>query len=75
MLDAKLGIMADFCKACSFTIFGEDFKDLAGITTIEEWEQGRAVVVICEGCGVIQVDPDGNCVSKNCLRKGKSGHG
>ena len=50
--------MADFCKACSLAILGEDFGDLAGITKQEDWDNGKACNVICEGCGVIQVDPE-----------------
>jgi hypothetical protein len=60
--------MADFCKQCSIENFGEDYRDLAGITTQEDWEQGRACVVLCEGCGPIQVDPEGNCTG-NCILK------
>jgi len=67
--------MARFCKQCSIDIFGEDFKELAGITTEEDWKSGMAAVVICEGCGSIQVDPDGNCVSAGCLEACKPGHG
>lgn len=67
--------MADFCKQCSIDIFGEDFRELAGITTQEGWNDGKAAVVLCEGCGPIQVDPDGNCVSENCDCQGKAGHG
>lgn len=59
--------MADFCKQCSLEKFGKDFKDLTNITTEEDWNQGRSCVVICEGCGIIQVDPDGNCISNDCL--------
>lgn len=62
--------MADFCKQCSIKTFGVDHKDLAGITSKEAWAQGRACIVICEGCGHIQVDPEGNCVSSDCLQKG-----
>jgi hypothetical protein len=67
--------VADFCKQCSIDLFGEDTGDLRGITTPEAWAEGRAAVVICEGCGFIQVDPDGNCVSKDCLCRGEPGHG
>jgi hypothetical protein len=67
--------MADFCKACSIELFGEDNGDLANITTEQSWEDGFAVTVICEGCGAIQVDPKGNCVSSDCLCKDKKGHG
>ncbi len=62
--------MADFCHKCSIDLFGEDFGDLAGITEEEPWRQGLACIVICEGCGPIQVDPLGNCVSEDCLKKG-----
>ena len=67
--------MADFCKQCSLDLFDEDFKELAGITKVESWKNGLAANVICEGCGFIQVDPDGNCVSNDCIQKGKPGHG
>ena len=61
--------MASFCKQCSIANFGEDFGDLKGITHPEDWEKELACVVICEGCGFIQVDPEGNCISKDCLEK------
>lgn len=61
--------MADFCKQCSEYHFGEDFHDLAKITTEEVWKTGRANAVLCEGCGLIQVAPDGRCVSSDCLLK------
>lgn len=67
--------MADFCKQCSIDLFKEDYKELAGITTQEDWQNGKAVCVICESCGFIQVDPEGNCVSEDCLCKGQPGHG
>jgi hypothetical protein len=67
--------MADFCKACSIEIWGEDHKDLVGQTTLEHWKKNTAAVVICEGCGFIQVDPEGNCVSENCAHAGQPGHG
>lgn len=66
--------MADFCKACSIELFDKDFEELAGITSSEAWCRGKAALVICEGCGPIQVDPDGNCVSVGCLREGAFGH-
>lgn len=67
--------MADFCKACSIKLFGEDLGELAGITPVEAWKEGRAYGVLCEGCGPIQVDPEGRCVSCNCLCAGEEGHG
>lgn len=67
--------MAEFCRQCSFDLDGVDYRDLAGITSPEAWGEGLAATVICEGCGFIQVDPDGNCVSNDCLRHGNPGHG
>ena len=57
--------MADFCKQCSVMLFGEDFHDLADLCP-----EGMFATVICEGCGVIQVDHTGACVSKDCLEGG-----
>lgn len=67
--------MADFCNACSREHFGEDFGDLQGITPEKAWVDSEACSVICEGCGSIQVDPKGNCVSQDCDLAGKPGHG
>lgn len=68
--------MADFCKECARLLFGQEMPcDLHGITTQENWDKGLAASVICEGCGPIQVDPEGNCVSQGCLEEGKPGHG
>lgn len=61
--------MADFCRQCSMDhFFGNDTRDLAGITTKEDMEQGLYALVICEGCGFVQVDPDGNCISRDCAK-------
>lgn len=67
--------MASFCKSCSIEMFDKDTGDLAGITTKKNESSGTAVIVICEGCGVIQVDHAGNCISAGCLRKDQPGHG
>lgn len=64
--------MADFCKACSEKHFDKDFGELARITTHEAFADGRAAVVLCEGCGPIQVDPDGRCVSVDCTMHGRT---
>lgn len=61
--------MADFCKQCSLMNFGEDFGDLAGITKPEDQADNRYALVLCEGCGAIQVDVEGVCVSYDCLEK------
>lgn len=60
--------MADFCNQCLDEL-GLPRGDLAGITSPEAWAEARAATVICEGCGFVQVDPAGNCVSADCLRK------
>ncbi len=57
--------MADFCRQCSLDEFGKDFGDLAQITTPEEEAQGLYAVVLCEGCGPIQVTAKGMCLG-NC---------
>jgi hypothetical protein len=68
--------MAEFCRACGVEVQGEDVpSDLKGLITQAEWEKGLVAVVMCEGCGIIQVDPEGNCVSNNCLKAGQPGHG
>lgn len=67
--------MADFCRACSIELFGEDFKELAGLVSLEACTNGFVATVICEGCGFIQVDHKGNCVSNDCMCKGQVGHG
>lgn len=56
-------------------MFGKDFRELAGLTEPGSWAAGRAAAHICEGCGIIQVDPDGNCVSRDCGKAGELGHG
>lgn len=59
--------MADFCKQCSISHFGEDYGDLKNPLPLEPdyfWP------ALCEGCGVIQVDSDGACVSEDCLENG-----
>jgi len=58
--------MADFCKQCNMQMFGADDKSLAGLSTPEDTAKGLYPVVLCEGCGPIQVDHLGNCVSKDC---------
>lgn len=59
--------MADFCKQCSIKMFGKDFKELAGLVPEEDAAAGFATdVVICEGCGPIQVNIHGECISEDC---------
>lgn len=58
--------MADFCRKCSIKMFGEDYGELADITTYEDEEAGRYAVVLCESCGPIQVNHCGECISPDC---------
>lgn len=60
--------MADFCSQCSIDLFGEDSGDLKGLTTEEDIKNGLYAMVLCEGCGPIQVNHLGHCVSTNCMR-------
>lgn len=59
--------MADFCKQCSIRLFGEDFGDFSGLSIKDDTDNKLFPVVLCEGCGPIQVDHTGSCVSENCL--------
>lgn len=65
--------MADFCRQCSLDNFGEDYRELAGIGD-GDLKPGYGYPAVCEGCGFILVDKDGNCLDCH-LRRGKSGHG
>lgn len=65
--------MADFCKQCSEELFGEDFGDLQGLSTIGNDINRSYTAVLCEGCGPTMVNSKGECVyhngktSKECL--------
>lgn len=51
--------MADFCKQCNSAIWGDDDipSDFEGICA-----PGHMLLVLCEGCGEVFVDYDGNCL-------------
>ena len=57
---------AEFCHACAMEMFGYDNGDFKG---------RKDTTVICDGCGMIFVDWQGNCITDNCMRKGQEGHG
>ena len=59
--------MADFCKQCSIEMFGTDTGDLAGLSTPVDTAAGTFAIVLCEGCGSIAVDHEGNNVLKTGL--------
>ena len=56
--------MSDFCKTHSIELFGKDFGDLAELITKEEVESGLGAVVLCESCGVIRVDHNGERIDE-----------
>jgi len=52
--------MADFCKECSEEMFGDEIKnDFGGLITKKQIDEGLCMPVLCEGCGPIHVDPEG----------------
>lgn len=61
--------MADFCEQCAKDL-GLPSGDFRGITKKRDYRKGLACVVLCEGCGIIQVDPNGLCISGDCLKEG-----
>jgi hypothetical protein len=67
--------VADFCRACSLELFGEYGGSMDGITSQEDWARNVFNVWICEDCGRIPVDPEGNCLGPDCLKHGQPGHG
>lgn len=60
--------MADFCKQCSFDMWGEDYGDMKGLSTEEHSKSGLFSLVLCEDCGPCQVDHEGSCVSEDCFK-------
>lgn len=58
--------MADFCAQCAEDMDWPD-NDLRGLTKPDDYAKGLSVVAICEGCGIIQVDPAGRCISNDCF--------
>lgn len=58
--------MADFCTRCSIIHFDKDCGDLSGLSSKEDTKKGLFASVICEGCGFVQVDHTGKCISSYC---------
>lgn len=56
--------MADFCRQCADDLGFE--TDLDGLSTPEDTAAGLFCYALCEGCGDVQVDHLGNCVSDYC---------
>tara|TARA_Y100000361_G_scaffold66395_1_gene58355 strand:+ start:1280 stop:1465 length:186 start_codon:yes stop_codon:yes gene_type:complete len=55
--------MADFCYDCTEELFGQKYamnNDMSGLVSAEEYQQhGITAKVLCEGCGIIEVDHRG----------------
>jgi hypothetical protein len=63
--------MADYCWQCTIDMFGvKGYRnDLTNLSTKDDTENKKYALTICEGCGPIQVDHTGTCISKDCLKK------
>ena len=57
--------MAEFCVQCAKDLGFE--PDWVGLTTLEDEAGGKFCIVLCEGCGIIQVNAKGECIT-NCYR-------
>ena len=57
--------MADFCKQCADDL-GFSGSDLV----FPNLRKGLYVIALCEGCGCIQVNSKGECISADCLVSG-----
>lgn len=59
--------MAEFCKQCAdYMGFPKsDFEEMG-----KELRKGQYWTVLCEGCGPIQTNQKGECVSTDCLCEG-----
>lgn len=62
--------MADFCRQCSLENWGIDDHDYP--RDRQPLQPGEGYRQICEGCGFIWVDHEGNCIAtgKEGCRKG-----
>lgn len=62
--------MAEFCLQCSEELKApEGYSDFEGMSSEKDTKQGFLNNVLCEGCGFIQVDHNGKCVSGSCLKE------
>ena len=50
--------MADFCYQCTEYLFGKEFADRNELSGLCEPTE-TVVNVLCEGCGIIEVDSNG----------------
>lgn len=63
--------MAEFCAQCAKEMFPPDVgqDDFIGLTSVGNQMANLFALVLCEGCGPIQVDFRGRCISHGCLEK------
>jgi len=61
--------MAEFCRQCSVSMFGEPYADFEGISTEADTQNKLYPIVLCESCGPCQVYHTGKCVSIDCFEK------
>jgi hypothetical protein len=61
--------MADFCKQCSIEIFGKDYKELAGLGDGTPLLEGQGWSALCEDCGFIVVNDEGECITPICSKQ------
>lgn len=59
--------MAEFCNQCAREL-GFPEGELAGLGQGQVLPLDHGWSAICEGCGFIVVDDDGNCIAKDCLK-------
>lgn len=75
--------MADFCRACSLELFNEYLGDMdydsdpesEGFVPEDEWKNYLIGSQLCEGCGPIEIDAEGYCLSPDCRKQWQPGHG
>lgn len=64
--------MSEFCRQCHNELFlvldDESMYDFFGLSNKADDLDWLYPVVLCEGCGVIQVDSNGYCISVDCIR-------
>lgn len=55
--------MVGCCKSCSMTLYGEDREDFSGMVSRALVEEGYGLLAICDECGPLLVDADGQRIT------------
>ena len=55
--------MAAFCRTCSISIFGEDYRELAELLPADSYTEEIGALALCECCGPLVVDRNGARIS------------